>query len=165
MLVLCMFAARDAQRFIYAPYRNFERSVKPIVAKIESDLPPGAVLYNVELFERWINYYLKHKGRESYRLSPEEANNPRALNGRAYLLLHHDEESWRVEQLREVDPTVKVIEEFNRPKAHFLLVEADAAALKHLKPHESFPTKPSHPWYTDPARAAETAAPPEHEGD
>jgi len=165
MIFICMLGARRGQMLVYAPNRNHERGVKPIVEAIDHDLPPGAVLYNVELFERWINYYLKHHGRESYRLSPEEAKNPRAVNGRVYLLLHHEEESWRIEQLREVDPTVKVIEEFNRRKAHFLLVEADAAALKHLQPHEGFPTKPSHPWYTDPARAAATASPPEHEGE
>ncbi len=162
-IVLVMFAVRIGTTTLFYPYRNSIRSVRPIVERVDELMPQGAVLYNIELFERWINYYLKHRGRESYRLSPEEAASPRTTNGRAYLLLHTAEEGWRVDQLREVDPTVKVLQEFSRRKNRFLFVEADAAKLAYLKPREFFPTKPSPPYYNDPAKAGTVPPAPEHD--
>ncbi len=157
-LILCMFTVRIGQTMVYAPNRNESRSVKPIAAGINEILPPEAVLYHVEVFERWITYYLKQLGRETYRLSPEEAAAPRAVNGRAYLLLHHEEESWRVDQFRQIDSTFKIIGEFKTQKDQFYLVEADPTILPQLQPHQAFPTKPSKPWYMNEARAMSTSA-------
>jgi hypothetical protein len=152
-ILLTVLAARIDMLLVFAPFRNVTRSVKPIAAEIDRLLPPGAVLYNVELFERWITYYLKHLGRETRRLTPEAALAPAAVNGRAYLLLNEGEESWRLDQLREVDPKLRILRRFGDAHDSFLLVDAAADSLRVTEPHSYFPTVPSPPWYNDPRRA------------
>ena len=148
ILLLIAFGARIGLTTIYAPLRNREKSVQPMVAELNSSLPPGASLYTVEFYERWINYYLKHLGRESYRLTPAEAASPRvAADGRAYLLLSKEEEQWRVDSLKQMDPTMTIVKEFSSPQVPSYLVSVSSSILKELHPHEQFPTVPSRPYY------------------
>jgi len=152
-IVLTMVGLRVGEWKVFSPYRSSVRTVKPIAQQIDKVLPPGAIVYNVELFDRWITYYLKERGRDTYRLSPEEAMHPRTTNGKAFLLLNFSEEAWRLEQLQEFDPSARVLEEYSYPKTHVLLVESQPEALAHLEPHEIFPTKPSPAFYNNPEKA------------
>lgn len=154
--VLLMGVVRVGQSHVYAPMRNSERSMKPVAAEIHAALPAGAVLYHVELFDRWVSYYLKRIGRETYRLTPTEAREPRAVAGRSFLLLSADEEGWRLEQIRAADPTFTIMRDIERPKIRLLLVDMDATKLDALRSSDWFPTRPTKPFYGGPPPAGWT---------
>lgn len=143
-LLILTVAARFGEATIYAPHRHLKRSVLPAVAEIDRLLPPNARLYHVELFERWITFYLKHRGRETYRITPEIAANPVATEGRVYILLSKEEESWRLTQLREADATVEVLAEPIAGRTPLILLSAKPEALRSVNPTNHFPTVPSN---------------------
>lgn len=144
--IVLFFGIRFGLNYIFYPIRNSEKSVKYIAKEIDSALPQGAIVYNIEFFERWVNYYLKHLGRETYRLNPVESLNPSNINGRSFILLQEEEEGWRLEILKKLDRSLKVLRIFQSNKVHFLLVEADSNFLKYLKTQSYFPTVPSEPF-------------------
>ncbi len=148
--IILFFAIRTGLTYVFYTYRNNEKSVKGIALEINEILPKGAIIYNIEFFERWITYYLKHLGRETWRLTPEESLNPQNYNNRVYLLFLEEEEGWRLEQLKEIDPSTKLLKSFKDKNNVFLLVEADKNSMKLMKPHSHFPTVPSEPFYNDP---------------
>lgn len=158
-IVFTMVGLRVGEWKVFSPYRSELRTVKPIAREIDEIVPKGVVIYNIELFDRWITYYLKQLGRDTWRMDDFQTGQPQAYQGRVYLLLNYDEEYWRIEQLREVDPTVKIVEDFKRPKTHVILVEAAAEAMPHLQPQLHIPTKPSPPFYNDPEKAKNYKAP------
>lgn len=145
--ILLFFAIKIGLVNIFYSYRNNEMSVKWIAREINETLPKGAVLYDIEFFDRWITYYLKQLGRETWRLTPEESLNPKDFNGRTYLIFKQIEEGWRFEQLKEIDPSTKLLKSFQEKKYLYLLVETDKNSLKFMKPHTHFPTVPSEPFY------------------
>ena len=147
-ILLVMSGIRVGEKLVYAPHRNLTKSVKPLALEIDSLLKPSESLYTVEMFERWVVFYLKHLGRDTLRLNPELIAKLDALPQRVPILLNKEEESWRVQQLRAFDPTLKVIKEFNDAPDPVLLIEVSREALTHLDPHEEFPTTPSRPFYS-----------------
>lgn len=154
-LVAVVFALRLGFAEVYAPARNAERSVRAMAAEIHELMPAGAVLYNIEIYDRWVNYYLKRLGRESYRLTPQEVEQPRpATDGRVYLFIDLDEEAWRLEQLRQLDPSLVELKRYAEPLPASAIVAVNPAVLGELRVHRHFPTVPSAPYYFDPVRAA-----------
>ncbi len=151
-LLLLILGLRMGEREVYAPYRNKTRSVKAVSREIHAELPPGASILTIEMFERWIVYYLKHLGRESIRITPRLVAHKSQNTGRVFILLNADEESWRIAQLGLHDPTLRVIKRFDLGKDSPLLIEADSGVLAHVRPHEDFPTFPSAPYYTNEER-------------
>ena len=145
-VVLFAIAYRVSERTVYADFRNQTRSVQPDVRSLQALVPSGATIYTVEMFERWVVYYLKRDGRNVLRLTPDMLEN---LSGRIYLLLSDHDESWRRAQLRSYDETLKELGHFDTGATHIYLLEVDAAALRYLKLHETIPTIPSEPYYPE----------------
>lgn len=148
---LLIFCFRLGQLFVYAPYRNETRSVKTLAANISKILPANEPLYTIELFDRWVVYYILRSGREVYRLSPERvsallAGDP---SRRVFILLKVDEELWRKEQLSYFDSSLRQLGLYNPERDSLALIETSAAALEYIKPLQSFPTIPSPPYYAE----------------
>ena len=143
---LLMCVAQAVRTEILTPAQNAKRSVKEIAEGVNGLIPPGERVYTVELFDRWVNYYLKRMGRESYRLSPAVADELRHTTGRKYLLLDTEEESWRYQKLKSFDPSARLVKDFSDPRDRIFLVEAAGDQLYKLKPHPFFPTIPSLPY-------------------
>lgn len=157
-IALVMFAVRFGQFQIYSPHRNATRSVKPVAEAINRLMPAGSPLYTIEMFERWVNYYLKRIGRESIRLTPESIQVSRPPDARMHLLLNFEEEYWRVLQLGLYDETAGVIGVFRVNRDHLVLLEADRGKLHLLKPKVMFPTKPSEPFSSEVPQLAKLTA-------
>ena len=146
-MAVLAFSVRVGETEVFIPYRNNELSVKWVAEIVNSELPPGARIYNLELFDRWLTYYLKRMGRESYRL--ESANLPdlSAVNGRSYVLISGNEEQWRVEEIRAVDPNSRIVHDFSETRDKFILLELDSEKLGQLRYTKMFPTYPSRPFF------------------
>ena len=131
-----LFIAHVSYVLVYAPKRNQKYSVKPVAEEINQLMPKSIPLYTVELFERWLNYYLllKHQ-RQSFRLTPD---NIYKISGEVYLLLNKKEESWRLEQLGKEN--IEILKEFKLKSERVLLVKVTAKALAKLNPSARFPT-------------------------
>lgn len=153
--VCLMVMLRVWQVHLFNPLRNAQRSMKPIAAQINQLLPEGAVVYHVELFDRWASYYLKGMGRETYRLTPKELEAPRAVNGRSFVLLNGEEEEWRLTQIKPFDPTLRVLMNDEQAKDRLILIDVDSGALEHFNPSAWFPTSPTPPFYGKPPARAE----------
>ena len=146
-LILAVMAVRFSEVKIYAPHRNATRSVKEAAAAVDRQMPPGVPVYTVEMFERWVSFYLKHLKRETIRLTPENALRPEiSEDGRAYVLLNAEEEYWRLQQISFYDQTATVKGVFKGGKEHFILVELAPSVLPYFDPDEHFPTSPSRPF-------------------
>lgn len=146
--LLLVFAVKMSLLLMFVPYRNAEKGVKPIAAEIAQIVPAGEPIYTIEMFERWIVYYLKRTGRETYRVTRENMDHPVSVNGRVYLLLNRDEEWWRVAQLELHDPSARVAKIFDTgPDSPFIL-EVDKKTLPFIRPLDYFPTFPTKPYYT-----------------
>lgn len=145
-VAVLILALRVAQVQVYVPYRNATRSVKSVALGVNEIVAPGVPVYTVEMYERWVNYYLKRLGRESIRLTPENCGAPRGDRGAGFLLLNLREESWRLDQLQQFDPAAQVVEQFSGGKEQFLLVKAEAGKLCLLQPEKMFPVLPTKPY-------------------
>ena len=146
-LIACasiMFCLRFGQTHVYASHRNTVRSVKPVAEEIHSLLPVGVPLYTLELFERWVCFYLKQQGRESIRLTPALVER-RNESDTYYFLLNKEEESWRLEHLQQHAVEYRLLKTLVAGKHTFLLLEFPAAALTLFKPRAVFPTTPTIP--------------------
>lgn len=146
-LVSLVIPIRFVEINIYSPLRNNERSVKWIAADAHQRMLADTPLYTIELYERWVNYYLKRLGRQSYRLTPSLVAQLKEDHGRVFLLLSGEDEIWRLEQLYYYDNATKLISEYQSGQNSFLLVETSANVLHYLAPKESFPTVPSPAYY------------------
>jgi hypothetical protein len=145
-LGLVMFAVRVGQAEVFVPYRNETRSIKALVHKVHEAIPEGEAVYTLEMFERWINYYLKFLGRESYRLTPKLAEEFSKERRDLYLLLSSEEEYWRIFELRLYDPAAELLGVYSGGKETMLLVRANTQALPHIYLRKQFPTDPSVPF-------------------
>jgi 4-amino-4-deoxy-L-arabinose transferase-like glycosyltransferase len=146
-LAVMAFTYRVAEREIFAPLRNRELSVGWVAETINRELPAGARIYNLELFDRWLTYYLKRLGRETYRLESANLPDPQAVNGRSFVLISGNEEAWRVDEVRAVDPTSVVVRNFAGTRDKFILLEMSSESLSRLRFTRMFPTYPSQPFF------------------
>ena len=124
--------------WIYAPHRNETLSVKPIAQRLIALLPPEEPVYILEMFERWIPYYLVREQRQVYRLTPAIAERWQESppDAQAYLLLA-EEEAWQMTALAEHAQTIAT---FQTPKKRFFLVRAPQAQTHKLVLQRIFPT-------------------------
>jgi 4-amino-4-deoxy-L-arabinose transferase-like glycosyltransferase len=141
---LCMLGVRFGQANIYAPHRNSILSVKAVADEIVETLPKDSKLYVLEMYERWLTYYLKKQGRESYRLRPSLASDLAQLDTRIHVLLNMDE-LWREQEIRFFDPTAKFLGSFHAPRSSFLLYELAASTPLYMELSERFPSNPRKP--------------------
>ncbi|MCC6220547.1 MAG: glycosyltransferase family 39 protein [Deltaproteobacteria bacterium] len=144
-LLLIMICIRMAQVTVYASNRNAERSVKGLAAKIDELVAPGKTIYTVEMFERWIVFYLVKQGRVVRRLSPSLVSTLKNSSEEQYILLNYEEELWRLNQLRYYDKDTEVIATIEDGRERLLLIKARSDILEYLEPHEYFPTIPTLP--------------------
>jgi 4-amino-4-deoxy-L-arabinose transferase-like glycosyltransferase len=146
-LIFLMLIVRVGERTVYAVDRNQSRRVSQIASEISKMVPENEPIYTVEVFERWYVFYLLKLGRTVQRITPATSIAPLTMNDRSYLLLNFDEESWRYLQLKQYDPSVKVLLDLKQPREHLFLLECSREALEHLHPQEFIPTYPSPPFY------------------
>ena len=139
-LCLLMLTLRVGQMTVFSPHRNATRSVRPIVESITAALPPGNEIYTLEMFERWINYYLKHQGVRSKRLTPARAQSLSKSRAEIFMLLSTDEEGWRIEQIRSHDSEMDLIGTYKAGKEEVALLRVSTAVLPRLHPRRLFPT-------------------------
>lgn len=146
-LAVLAFSYRVAEREIFAPFRNRDLSVQWVARAIDQELPAGARIYNLELFDRWLTYYLKRLGRESYRLEPANLPDVGAVNGRSFVLISGNEELWRLDEVRGIDKTSVVVRNFSDTRDRFILIEMSSELLPRLRYTRMFPTYPSLPFF------------------
>lgn len=156
-LLLFVAALRVGEKTVFADYRNSDRSVRGIAAQLDRLLPPGEKLYTIEMWERWVVYYLVRAGRTVLRLEPATAQAPGADH--AYLLLSFFEENWRLTQLGFYEANVEVVADLKQGRDHLLLVRVPGSALRYLEPHDFFPTVPSDPFYFEAKLQTESTSP------
>lgn len=142
-LVLCLFAARIPFDLLYSKVRNATRSCKPAVEKISAALPQGESIYVLELFDRWVPYYLKQKGVETYRITPKNLRELEQRN-KVFLLVNTKEENWRLEQLKEAGTPFETILETRASKAELALLKVPASFVRNFKPERIYPTISSY---------------------
>ncbi|MCB0346170.1 MAG: glycosyltransferase family 39 protein [Bdellovibrionales bacterium] len=143
-LCVILLSLRVAQAAVFAPHRNTTRSVQPVAQILEEALPEDQPLYVIEMFERWIFYYMVRDGREVYRLDGEKLASL-GDGEHVYLLLHKGEEYWRVNELLSYSDDVEVVKEYSSPKEELLLVKAPVEAVRQLRIRTLFPTTRSAP--------------------
>lgn len=146
-LVAVLVAYRVGERTAYTEHRNFTRSVLSDVQKIDDLIPKGAPIYTIEMFERWVPYYLMRAGRHVTRVTPRTVKE--LTTGRLYLLLSEQDEVWRRTQLARHDPTLRELAQYRTGATELYLLEISASALSHVAPLEWIPTVPSEPYYPD----------------
>lgn len=139
--VLTVFLiARLGYAFAYAPQRNAKLSVRPIANRI---MTAGYHdLFILEMFERWLPYYLLRGGVSVKRLTPALAAHLNDSDEYDVLLSRRSEE-WRLQQLLE-DQRTK-LETFPYIKADFVVAKVRGSTLKKLKLSELFPTVSTAP--------------------
>ena len=142
-IALLLIVVRFNYIYGYAPMRNAKYSVIPIAQEINRLLPKDVPVYNLELFERWITYYLKVEGRNSYRLDPSRKSQLLNSAGDIFVLLNEEEEYWRLDILQEQGINFEILKHFTDTANPVLLIRIPAVALAHWGVHEHFPTVPS----------------------
>ncbi|MDC0357333.1 hypothetical protein OAO01_00825 [Oligoflexia bacterium] len=143
---LALVALRIPYALVYAPLANQEKSVKPIAQAIEQVLTAAEPLYLLELFERWIPYYLVRQGRSVFRLTPELAAKLSSQHdSKIHILINKAEEHWRLKQVEIYDPSMQVVRTFYTSKDEYLLVQVRSDMAHYFKPKKIYPTVPSKP--------------------
>jgi 4-amino-4-deoxy-L-arabinose transferase-like glycosyltransferase len=138
--ITIFLAARLGYSFIYAPQRNAKLSVRPIAEKIHNAGYPR--IYILEMFERWLPYYLIRSDVEVLRLTPPLAAS--LQNEERYdLLLSSRSEGWRMGALLS-DPQTTT-NTFTHAKGDFVLARVPGRTLKNLALSELFPTVSTAP--------------------
>lgn len=143
-LCIILLALRVAQAAVFAPHRNFTRSVKPVAAELQLAIPEGHPVYVMEMFERWIFYYMVREGRKVYRLDAPKASELHP-ESKIYLLLHKGEEYWRLNELLSITDDIEIIGEFSSPKEELVLVKVPGDAAAKMRIRRLFPTTRSAP--------------------
>lgn len=144
-VALVVFTVRLGQAEIFAPHRNAKKTAKPAVWAIQELLPPTALLYTLEMSERWVAFYLKQQSRKVQRLTPNIADRLAGEGGRAFLLLNEKEEGWRILQLKSLESELRLVARLNERNRPLLLVETTTRQLPLLNLRKLFPTTPSKP--------------------
>lgn len=141
-LTFFFFGARCIQGIGIDALRNKNNSVKPIVNKIIEVTPPNDTLYVMEMFERWVPYYLERKGRKTLRLTPSIAQKWSSTDDSEHFLimLNKQDEFWRLKQIQAFDSTAKIEHELEGNRHTFLLVSVKKNKAAHFNPKRLFPT-------------------------
>ncbi|RMD84044.1 MAG: glycosyltransferase family 39 protein [Candidatus Dadabacteria bacterium] len=145
-LCLCFLSLRVPYALVYAEVRNQTRSCKPAVAAIDRVVPRGDPIYILEMFERWVPYYLKQRGREVFRLSPlrvKEAANRNFI----YIIIDGTEERWRLSQFLRASKKLTIIGRYTVKKRPLLLLKIPGKEASLFKPKRIYPTVTSKPYY------------------
>ncbi len=145
-LALCLVCSRYPYSVFFDLTRNKIYSIKPVAAAIEQEVPPGSPVYILELFERWLPYYMKRDGVETLRLTPELARKLELQDGEIYVLLTEDYEAWRTEQLLRGGASFTVVGSYDTAKYKFSLLRIRAKDAALFKPRRAFATVPSRPY-------------------
>lgn len=74
-LVLCVLSSRLVLTQVYYPYRNSKKTVKPIVESIMAETKSEPI-YSAGMYERWVSYYLKRRGRQVIQLQGLKSYRP-----------------------------------------------------------------------------------------
>jgi hypothetical protein len=149
VVLALMLSVRGGYAWGYSPYRSQARSVKGIAQKVHKAIPQGASIYNIELFQRWVTYYLKQLGRKTLRVSQEVAQAKAGDDSPVYLFVDAQEESWRLDQLKLYDFPPEIIGQYQVHKDTYYLMQVPGRALIKLSPKELIPTTPSLPFYAE----------------
>ena len=143
IFILC----RLPYRTLYAEERNHKKSVALVVHELDQYVPKSKPIYILEMFERWIPYYLIQRGREVYRLTPEIATTLKSNeNEKAFVLLNKEDENWRLDQLRKLNTQVEESLKMTIEDKEFLLISIDASKAYQFSPKMIFPTVKSEPY-------------------
>ena len=145
-LALCSLAiaTRYMESVPYSIYRNTNKSViadSNLIAFHLKDEQQDK-LYALEFSERWYAYYLKRHNIHVRMLTDRETEQ---FSGRSRinLILSRKNEGWRVDKLKEVDPSTEVIPTL--PSSGVIFVRTSGQALQSLKLQSYFPTDLSVP--------------------
>lgn len=130
-----LLAVRLGYAFLYAPQRNSKHSVKFIAEDIAARGPRE--IFILEMFERWLPYYLVRSGISVRRLTP--TNLPSLRDEELYpVLLSMRTEDWRLADLTS-DPQTKT-NTYTSSKSNFVLANVPGKTLKRLELSALFPT-------------------------
>lgn len=153
VLTALLLLGRLGYAWIYAPLRNEKLSVKPAAAALNAAVPASEPVYILEMFERWLPYYLIRSGREVLRLTPsrvaETAANP-APGARLYILLNAESESWRTVEMKNLDPSARELARYQVHRKIFALWEIGPQYAVRLNLRRLFPDEISSPDRKDP---------------
>jgi hypothetical protein len=141
--MLLLIGIRYGYTHVFAETRNAKRTVKPVAMHLEEALPSGERLYTIEMFERWVVYYMIREGRSVARLTPSRARELADEPGDAYLLLQVAQETWRLTQLSLAGAKPEVVAEIKDTRDPLILVKTPKASLKHLTLQRRAPTDAS----------------------
>lgn len=146
-IFLSALCIRYGYSYLFVTVRNQSRSVKPVAASIIQEVPTDAPLYTLEMFERWVVYYVMRGGKDVIRLTPSNVLALQEQGKDIYLLLNVEEESWRKEQMVKYRDEIKVLKEYPKAKnpieMELELVRVPAKALSCLTISARVPTKES----------------------
>ncbi|MDD2941504.1 MAG: glycosyltransferase family 39 protein [bacterium] len=151
VVFLVMLFARLIYVYVYVPFRVERYSVRPIVAQIELSLrargeeQQSIRIYQLDMFQRWLTYYLRRNGVEVRRLTEEVISRDMSPNAVAYILLDAIEEGWRVNQLEECQIRYSVVSRLSVGKDIYLLLEMPFDALAVFRPKRLIPSVPETP--------------------
>jgi 4-amino-4-deoxy-L-arabinose transferase-like glycosyltransferase len=150
LLLLCslIFLSRVPMAAVIAPSRNAKDSVSQIAAAlVERAAESDNTIYVLEMFERWVPFYLQKKGITVSRLTPENTRAMKEANvgKKLLLLINVEDEEWRLSQLPEGDSTVTVVEEFATRKHRWKLLKIPANLSWQFNPEPLIPTRPTLP--------------------
>jgi 4-amino-4-deoxy-L-arabinose transferase-like glycosyltransferase len=148
-VAVVLLVCRGVYTLLYIPHRNATRSVKLLAENVALELQ-GSPVYTVEMFERWVVYYVKRIGIPAYRLTPVQlAEFGEGADSRTLLLLAVEEEAWRFHQLRQYDASTSIRKVFPHLTSGSYVLETSGEALTHLGLSPTFPTYPSIPFYPE----------------
>ena len=142
LLSICLLV-RVPYTTVYGTYQNNTRSVREIAAEIHTELPPTEPVYVLELFERWICFYLKKSGRNTLRVTPAIAQSWEREERFVTLLLNLEEEGWRIEELRSKGGDALIQHSWIKKGIAYTLVRIKAKDLNLLSLQSDFPTSPT----------------------
>ena len=146
VLAVCCIASRYPFSVFFDGTRNGLYSVRPVAAAFEAQLVPGQPVYIVELFERWLPYYIERDGFQVRRLTPEIAGNLSGTEGEIFVIINSGYEGWRKEQIVKSGGTFVEVSRLRTEKDEFALLRIPAKDAVLFRPTPIFATTPSHPY-------------------
>ena len=146
VLALGCIASRYPFSVFYDGTRNSIYSVRPAAEVFEGLIPRGQPVYIVELFERWLPYYMERDGFQVLRLTPEIAEKISSSGGEIFLIINTDYEGWRKEQVVKSGGSFVEVSRLRTEKDEFALLRIPAKDAVLLRPTPIFATTPSSPY-------------------
>lgn len=150
LVAFLFFTVKVVQTHVFVPQRNHTRTVLHIAKElVDIQKETKEPFFTIELFKRWTVFYAKADGAKTLRLSPKIVSERISKEGRAYLLLDLEEESWRYYQALMYSSDVRVERIFPHPSAASFIISVPNKILDKLAVYKSFPTHPSIPFYPE----------------